>query len=163
MTTELDDDAEQQHQPGDRGDHAGVLLDQPGHLVGQRAIVGERVAGGDQDGMAEQQHHARDPVAAVPDGQAVEADEPVEHRQAREQQQLDEHEVGAEQAAEPRELGEHPGDALAVARAGGAPPQRHDEPRVRRHQQGEEAAGDPPTGHAHVSINPPPGARAGSR
>ena len=59
----------------------------------------------------EQQHGAGDAVPAVPDREAVEAGEPVEHRQPREQEQLDEHQVGAEQAAQPRGLGQHAGGA----------------------------------------------------
>ena len=149
MTTELTTTPSEQHEPGDRRDHARVLLDQPGGLAGQRAIVGERVGRRDQHGVAEQQHDAGDPVPAVPDREAVEAGEPVEHGQAREQEQLDQHQVGAEQAAQPGDLGQHAGGALAVARAGGARPERDDDPRVRQREQGEEPAGDPPPRRAH--------------
>ena len=86
----------------------------------------------------------------MPDREAVEAGEPVEDGDAGEQEQLDQDEVGAEQPAQPCDLGERPGGPVAVGRAGRGGPERDDDPRVGQREQGEEAAGDPPPVRAHA-------------
>ena len=68
-----DDDGDEQREPGDRGDHAGIAGDQPVELVEQRDPVADRVAGRDQRGVREQQRERDAAVDAVDDGEPLEA------------------------------------------------------------------------------------------
>ena len=63
----------------------------------QRDAVADRVAGGDQRGVARAAAERDAAVDAVDRGEALEAGDPLQQRDPREQQQLDEHEVGAQQ------------------------------------------------------------------
>ena len=146
---------DQDHEPGDRRDDAGIAAQQPPDLLRQRDAVAERVAGRDRRGVHDQQRQRDLPVPAVPDRQAVEADGPVEHRDAGEQQHLDEHEVGAEQAAQPPQAGQRARRVLDLAEPAGAPPQAHDDRAVGEREQRRRPAGD--------QSHRPEGARSAGR
>ena len=76
----------------------------------------ERVAGRDEHGVGDQQREARGAVDAVPGPDALEPDR-VEHGNARQQQQLDERQVGAEQAGDAAQAREQPRDVVDLADA----------------------------------------------
>ena len=144
-----DDDRDEDDQPGERGDDAGIAAQQPPDLGRQRHAVADRVAGRDRRGVDDQQRQRDLPVPAVPDRQAVEPDGPVEHRDARQQQHLDEHEVGAEQAAQAAEPGQRARRVLDLADAARAPPQAHDDRAVGQREQRRRPAGEQPPGRGH--------------
>ena len=149
-------DDDEQREAGGRRDHARIAGDQPLHLRGQRDPVADRVAGGDQRGVAQQQRQAELAVDAVPPHQPVEPDEAVQHRQPREQQQLDEHEVGAEQPGDPPEAREQARGVVDVAQPARRHPQCDDRRRVGQREERQPPAGEPsaPRGHAR-SVAPP--------
>ena len=70
---------------------------------GSGDLVEQRVAPDAEDDVGEHEIEAGVAVPAVPDGQAVEADEPLEPGDSREQDHLEEREVGAQQPREARD------------------------------------------------------------
>ena len=94
--------------------------------------------------MRGDQGQARRTVAPVPRRHAVEADR-VEHRQAREQQQLDQREVRAEQPGHPPQARQQRRRVVDVAQAALAHPQPDDHDAVGRDQHAEVPAGEHPS------------------
>jgi hypothetical protein len=80
-----------------RQQDAGVARQQVAELAEEPDVVGERVAGGDEHRVRDDQRQAGRAVAPVPRRDAIEADR-VEDRKARQQQQLDQRQERAEQA-----------------------------------------------------------------
>jgi hypothetical protein len=122
-----DRDADQQHESGRRRDHAGELLDQPARLLEHAGPVGDRVAGGDQRGVGDEQPQHRVPGPAMPRRGA---------RPARQHQQLDQCEVRAEQARQTPEAGQR-----VVVQPAAAHPERHHRRGVGRPQERAHASG----------------------
>ena len=67
----------------------------------------------------------------------------VEHRDARQQQELDERQVGAEQPGDAAEAGQQPGEVVDLADPALAPPQPHDHDRVGGDEHRHVPSGDP--------------------
>ena len=96
-------DREEQERTDRRGDHAGERS-APHHcpeLVAERAVRRHRVALDLQHDVDDHEVDAEVAVPAVPLRQAVEAGEPLEHRQPREQHDLHEREIRADETGEP--------------------------------------------------------------
>ena len=155
-----DDDGDQQRQAGDRGDHARIAGDQPLDLGRQRDPVADRVAGGDQRGVGEQQRERDAAVDAVDDREPLEAGDPLEQRDAREQQQLDEHEVGAEQPGDAAGGGQRAREVVDVVGPARREPQADHRARVGQREQRQPPAGDPSGPCAHGPSVPPPRERS---
>jgi hypothetical protein len=131
-------DRDEERRPDSRRDHPRVDVS-PEHrrdLAGERQLVEQRVAPDGEHDVREDEVDAGMPVPPVPDGEPVEADHPLDHGDPREQQHLDQRQVGAEQAGEPSEAREQvprPGEVVEVAAVRPEPDDdagvgEHDEP-----------------------------------
>jgi hypothetical protein len=146
------DDRDEQHRADGGGDHPGVdaAAEHRRDLLGQREPVEQRVAPDAEDDVREHEVETGVAVPAMPDGQPVEADEPLEHGGPREEDHLEEREVGAEQACQTGDARE----ALAAAaerEIAAVDPQPDDRGRIPEHdgpdgRQPEGAAPVPPDG-----------------
>jgi hypothetical protein len=77
-------------------------------------------------------------VPAVPDGQPVEADERLEPGQSREQEDLEEREVGGEQARDPRDARQDVPGAVQVGDVAAVVPEPDDHGGVAEHDRPDE-------------------------
>ena len=103
-----DDDGDQQR-GADRGrDHPGIdaAAEHRRDLLGQRDLVHQGVPPDDQHDMSQHEVEAGMTVAPVPDREAVEADQPLEPGDPREQHDLHQCRVGGQQAGQPAEARE---------------------------------------------------------
>ena len=93
------DDGDEQAGADGGGDHPRVdaAAEHRRDLLADGELVHLRVAPDAEEHVRDDEVDRRVPVPAVPDGEPVEADEPLDERQAREQDHLDEREVGAEE------------------------------------------------------------------
>ena len=80
----------------------------------QRAAVLPRVAPDREDDVREHETDHRVAVPAVPDGEPVEPDEPLEERQPCEQEHLDQRQVAGEQRRQPPEADQRGVEAVPV-------------------------------------------------
>ena len=105
--------------------------------------------------MGDQQQQRGLAVARVPVGQALEGDGALERRDPAEQQHLDEHEVGAQQARDPAGARERVGGVRDLGDAARAQPQRDDRRQVgERHRRQERDHDLPSPEHACRHCGP---------
>ena len=118
--------------------------------LGSENLVEQRVAPDAEDDVREHEVEAGVAVPAMPDAQPVEADEPLERGDPREEDHLEEREVGAEQAGEAGDAREDVA-ARAQREIAAVDPQPDDRGRIPEHdgpdgRQAEGAAPVPPDG-----------------
>jgi hypothetical protein len=108
ITTEETTTATSRNVPTVRRDHPGIdpAAEHRRDLLRQRDLVHQRVAPGGEDDVREHEVERRVPVPAVPDAKPVEADEPLEPGQPREQEHPDQRRVGGEQTGDAGERGQ---------------------------------------------------------
>jgi len=97
------DDRDQRERADRRGDHPRVdaAADHRRELAEEAEPVELRVPPDTQEHVSDDEVDASVAVPAVPDRQAVEADRALESRQAGQEEDLNEREVGGEQAGQP--------------------------------------------------------------
>ena len=138
------DDHHEQRGPDRRRDHARIdaSSDHRRDLLADRQPVEDRIAPHREEHVREHEIEAGVPVPAVPDREPVEADRPLHPGDAREQHDLEQGGVRAEQPREARDAGEEiarPVDARDVA---AVVPEPDDEERVRRDEARDQPAGE---------------------
>ena len=117
---------EEEAQPGGRLEHVGIGGRDGPALADDLLVRGQAVALDDEQHVRAQQQDDVGAQAAVPRGQPVQADGPLEPGQAGHEQQLHQDEVAAEEPGHPadrRHLGAEAGQRV---RRGAEPPQRAD-------------------------------------
>ena len=109
-----DDDRDQEHGSDRGGDHARV--DAAGEhlrdLLRQRQPVERRIAPDREDDVRQHEIETRMPVPAMPDGEPVEAHRPLDPRDPREQQHLQQGRERTQQTGDPRDADEEVARAL---------------------------------------------------
>ena len=138
------DDCEQQRGADRRCDHAGVdpAAEHRRELLRERELVEQRVAPDAEHDVGEHEVDARVAVPAVPDAQTIEAGQPLQHRQPRQQDDLEEREIRRQQA---RDAGDARQDvaARACGEIAAVHPEPDDRDRVSdQHRPDERAGGD---------------------
>ena len=91
---------DQEPETDDRHEHVGIVRDEVARLRDERHVAALRVPERREHGVPDQQPHRREAVPAVPHRQAIETDAPLEPRDARHQQQLEQHRVGTGERGE---------------------------------------------------------------
>ena len=136
------DDRDHQRGADRRRDHPGVeaVSEHAGELLRQRQAVEQCVAVDREDDVSEDEVERRVAVPAMPRRQPVEAEQPLEHRQPREQHDLDQREVCPEQAGDAADAREQVGRRPRMGIAA-VPPEPDDHGRVPRHDQPDERDG----------------------
>ena len=122
------DDRDQEGGADRRGDHPRVDA-APEHrpeLAADRELVQERVAPDDEHDVHDDEVDARVPVPAVPAGEPVEPDGAFERRDARQKNDLDEREVGAQEPGEPPDACESVSGGVHALDVAAVPPEPHE-------------------------------------
>ena len=119
------DDGDQQGGSDGRRDHSGVdaTAEHGADLFRQGDPVHQGVAPDGEDDVREHEVEARVTVPAVPDGQAVEAEEPLDRGQACEEEHLQERGVGAQKPGDPGETGQERSGAEVVREVAAVDPE----------------------------------------
>ena len=110
--------------------------------LGSEILSISAVAPEGEEDVREDQVEARVPVPAVPDGEPVEAGETLEPRQPRQQHDLQERGVGAEEPGDARDAREQLAAVVNVGDVAAVRPEPHDHPGVAENDGPHEHAGE---------------------
>ena len=149
--------------------HVGVGGQEGPGLSGEGAAIGERVAGGGEDDVSDDQVDGGEAQPAVPARDPVDPEEAVEPGASRHQHHLDERGVGAQQGAELTHRDQHRGRVGQMGKLPVASPQNDDQGGIAADRQDHVArAQSPAAGNAQRAPGgsrdrPAGGARQGCR
>ena len=145
-----DDHGDEQERPDGRRDHPGIdpTAEHRRDLLRQRDLVHQRVAPDGEDDVREHEVKRRVAVPAVPDAEPVEADEPLQPGQPREQEHLDQRRVGGEQPGDAGERGQQLAGGEVLGDVAAVHPEVDDRGGVARENGPEKARGQRAAGGA---------------